>query len=253
MKGFLDYVSGDSILHRLNPLTKIILSLFMCVSCFISESHLFVIGIILISLVIGCIGGVFDRALLLLRGLVKISILLFLVQVFFVRTGDKLLVFPLNVYITDEGLLFSSLIVLRLIGATLPLALMLSVTQMNDLSNVLVSKLFIPYKYAFALTTAIRFIPVFSNEMAEIMEAQTSRGVKFDTKNLFKKIRLILPLCVPLLISSVKKIEANAISARLRGFHCRNKNSGYKQYKMKLSDWSVMAFSIFLIFLALYF
>lgn len=250
MKGFLDYAAGDSFLHRLNPMTKLLLALLMCVSCFISKEHFFIIGIIVLNLIVGYIAGVFDRTLLLLRGLIKISLVLFVVQVFFVRTGHILIHFPLNIYITVDGLLFSSLIVLRLIGATMPLALMLSITQMNDLSNVLVSRLFIPYKYAFALTTAIRFVPVFANEMSEIIEAQTARGVEFDTKNILKKIKLILPLCVPLLISSVKKIEANAISAQLRGFNLRQRGSGYKKYKMKAPDWAVAVFSALLIICA---
>ena len=112
----------------------------------------------------------------------------------------------------------------------MPIGLMLSVTQMSDLSNVLVEKVGIPYKYTFALTTTIRFIPLFTQEMSGIMEAQTARGVEFDTKNFFKKIKLLLPLCVPLLIGSVRKIDGAAVSTELRGFHLRTKESGYKKY-----------------------
>ena len=67
-------------------------------------------------------------------------------------------------------------IVLRLMGATLHLTIMLTVTKMNDLSNCLVKILHVPYKYDFTLTTAMRFIPVFMNEMSGITEAQTARG-----------------------------------------------------------------------------
>jgi energy-coupling factor transport system permease protein len=94
----------------------------------------------------------------------------------------------------------------------------------------------VPYKYAFVLTTAMRFIPLFSEEMAAIVEAQTARGVEFDTKNFVKKIRLLMPLCVPLLISSVRRIEVGAISAELRGFNLRNRASGYKRYAFGVSD-----------------
>jgi len=166
--------------------------------------------------------------------------LLFVVQILFVRDGNVLLSLPLGIVITDLGLSFSLLFVLRLFAATMPLALMLSVTQMSDLSNVLVSKVGIPYKYTFVLTTAIRFIPLFSQEMSGIMEAQIARGVEFDTKNFFKKIKLLLPLCVPLLISSVKKIDEGAISAELRGFNLRQKNSGYKAYNFSGLDFCAL-------------
>jgi energy-coupling factor transport system permease protein len=159
-----------------------------------------------------------------------------------VREGEILLRFPLNIYITDNGLLFSLLFVSRLIAATMPLTLMLSLTQMGDISNALNRYLRIPYKYTFVLTTAIRFIPLFSDEMAGIIEAQIARGVDFDTRNFFKKIRLLLPLCVPLLISSVRRIEGGAISAELRGFNFRGPSSGYKRYPFGLRDIAVLAF-----------
>lgn len=58
--------------------------------------------------------------------------------------------------------------VLRLMGAALPLTIMLTVTKMTDLSNCLVKILHVPYKYDFTLTTAMRFIPIFMNEMSAV-------------------------------------------------------------------------------------
>ena len=127
-------------------------------------------------------------------------------------------------------------LVLRLIGATMPLALLLSVTQMSDLSGVLVQRLHVPYKYAFTLTTAIRFIPVFADSLSGIMEAQTARGVAFDTKNPFKKLGLILPLCMPLLISSVGRIHDTAAAAEMRGFTLRTRESQSRRYTFKSGD-----------------
>jgi energy-coupling factor transport system permease protein len=184
------------------------------------------------------------KAVSLLSTLLKIGIVLFLLQIFFIRTGNIILKLPLTLYITDIGLKFSILLVLRLIGATMPLVLMLTVTRMSDLTNVFVQKLHIPFKYTFAFITALRFIPIFENEMNGIIEAQTARGVEFDTKNPIKKLKLVLPLCVPLLISSVKRIEGGAISAELRGFNVRQKNSGYKKYYFKVIDYSIMLMSV---------
>lgn len=115
-------------------------------------------------------------------------------------------------------------------------ALLLSVTQMSDLSGVLVQRLHVPYKYAFTLTTAIRFIPVFADSLSGIMEAQTARGVAFDTKNPFKKLGLILPLCMPLLISSVGRIHDTAAAAEMRGFTLRTRESQSRRYTFKSGD-----------------
>lgn len=244
MKGILEYSQGDTIIHRLNPLTKIVLALLLCISCFISNNIIVVICVIAIDVLIAYMANITNKAIALLTTLLKIGIFLFIIQVLFSRTGDIVLNLPLNLYITDIGLEFSILLVLRLIGATMPLVIMLTVTKMSDLTNVLVQKLHIPYKYAFAFITALRFIPIFENEMKGIIEAQTARGVEFDTRNPFKKLGLILPLCVPLLISSVKRIEGSAISAELRGFNVRKKSSGYKKYHLKTSDYSAMVMSI---------
>jgi energy-coupling factor transport system permease protein len=187
---------------------------------------------------------------MLLKTLAKFSVFIFLLQVLFVRGGNAIITLPFNFSITDEGIYLAFLVSLRLLAATMPLALMLSITQMNDLSNVLVLRLGIPYKYAFTLTTAMRFIPIFAGEMSGIMEAQASRGVELDTKNFCKKMRLILPLCVPLLITSVKKIEGSAIAAEIRGFNLRTKNSCYKRYPIGKNDIMVVLVSVLLLFAA---
>jgi energy-coupling factor transport system permease protein len=236
MTGLLDYIDKNSMLHRLNPLTKLAFALGLCAACFLSGSHLMVILIILCTLCLSALSGVLPRSVRIYLSLLKFSLVLFAVQIFFVREGAVLLRFPLNIDITSTGLSFSSLFVLRLIAAAGPLALMLSVTKISDICNTLVFYLRLPYKYAFALSTAMRFIPLFSTEMAEIMEAQTARGVEFDTKNFFKKLRLLLPLCAPLLISSVRKIEGAAISAELRGFNLRTRLSGSKSYPFRFLD-----------------
>ena len=252
MKGFLDYVPGDSLLHRLNPLTKLVLPLLICAACFTGDGLLFVLAIILLDVALAALGGVTGRALSMLKTLAKLSVFLFVIQVIFIGDGRVLLSLPLGLCITDQGIRFSLLLVLRLMGATLPLALMLSVTKPSDLSGALVGVLGVPYPYAFALTTAIRFIPLFSEEMAGIMEAQTARGVEFDTKNIFKKIRLILPLCVPLLISSVRKIDDGAVSAQLRGFHLRNRQSGVKRYGFAARDGAAILFGAGLLALGIF-
>jgi energy-coupling factor transport system permease protein len=72
--------------------------------------------------------------------------------------------------------------------------------------------------------------------MEGIMEAQISRGVELDTRNIIRKFKLLLPLCVPLLVSSVRKIEGGAISAELRGFKLRTRASLSKKYPLGILD-----------------
>ena len=86
------------------------------------------------------------------------------------------------------------------------------------------------------LSTAFRFVPIFATEFHDIQDAQKARGVDFDTKNIFRKIGLIAPLCVPLLMSSLKKVDVSAMSAEMRGFELRGYKSGYKEYPFAVRD-----------------
>lgn len=247
MTGLLDYIPGNSPLHRLNPLTKLFLSFSLCAACFLTANHFLVFGVIVINVNLAILGGILGRSLKTMFAVFKFSLIFFILQLFFVPQGKALITFPFNIVITDRGLLFSLLFVLRITAAAMPLTMLLSVTPMSDIANALTKYLGIPYKYTFVLTTAIRFIPLFSEEMAGIMEAQISRGVEFDTRNFFKKLRLLLPLCVPLLISSVRKIEGGAISAELRGFNLRGRTSAYKRYPLSRKDAGVLALCLLVI------
>ena len=242
MKGFLDYLHGDSVFHKMHPLVKILASVLICAAAFSSSNYIFLTGIILFNVLIAVIGngrreknGLLLRTLGILKGLLKMSFFLFILQLLAIRSGNVILALG-SFGITDLAIQKGLLLVLRLMGATLPLSVLISVTNLNDLSNTLVKVLHIPYKYAFTFTSAIRFIPVFSSEMSGIIESQKARGVDFEIKNPFKKFGMILPLCFPLLISSVRKIESTATAAELRGFYLRTRKSCTKVYPVKAAD-----------------
>ena len=242
MKGFLDFLPGDSILHTMHPLPKLIVAFFICISAFLSSNFFFLTGLIVLNLLLSALGegktkcGVFKRSLGILKGLSKISLFLFVIQLLCIREGEVIFYVVGNFGITGFAVKNALLLVLRLLAATMPLAIMISVTALTDFSNMLVSIFHIPYKYAFALTSAIRFIPVFSTEMTSIIDSQKSRGVDFEVKNPFKKLSMILPLCFPLLISSVRRIESMAVAAELRGVDLRNAKSCYRVYKIHFAD-----------------
>lgn len=128
---------------------------------------------------------------------------------------------------------------------------MLYITKLGDIANACCKVLHVPYKYAFTFTSAVHFIPVFMNDMKGIMEAQTARGVEFDSDSIVKKLQLMVPLCVPLLVSSVRKINSAAIAAEVRGFNLRTPASGYKEYPFSGKDVLAMVLCLALIALAL--
>lgn len=235
MLNVIDYVPGASLLHRMNPVSKLALAASIILATFLSQSWAMLVGLLMLTLALGAYAGVITRLVSLLRVLTPIALLMLILQLAFVRGGDQVLLFA-----TTEGLATGGRACLRLVGVALPLVLVLTVTKLTDLANACVEVLHVPYKYAFTFTTALRFVPIFTQEMNAIMEAQTARGVEFDTRNPFKKMSLMLPVCIPLLVTSVGKTDATALAAEQRGFYLRTRESSYKRYPLRAAD--AMAF-----------
>lgn len=242
MVNVIDYVPGATVLHRLNPVAKLALASGIIIATFLAASYPALVGLLVITLALGAYAGVFSRLASLLKVLLPLAAIMLVLQMIFVQGGERLVGF-----VTSEGLVTGSKACLRLLGVALPLVLVLTVTKLTDLANACVEILHVPYRYAFAFTTALRFVPLFGQEMNAIMEAQTARGVEYDTKSPIKKLQLMLPLCIPLLISSVGKTDATALAAEQRGFYLRTRESSYKRYPLQALDFAAIAVAAALI------
>ena len=245
MSGFLEYVPGNSFLHNMNPVAKLLASFVIVIACFTTSSFV-VLGIVLaldVALAASC--GMLKQALGLARAVAIFSLLLAVLALLFTPEGDVLVALPWG-YIGTESVLNALRIVLRLVACAVPLFLTFYVTKLTDMANALVKVVHLPYKYAFTFTSTVHFILVFMNDMNGIMEAQTARGVEFDG-GLMKRIGLMMPLCVPLLVGSVRKTNSAAIAAEVRGFNLRTRASGYKEYPFSAVDFAAFVVSILLV------
>ena len=239
MAGFLEYVPGESLLHRMNPVAKLACALILSVACFCTGNLVFLLGIVALDLALAASCSMTRQALGLARAVAAFSAVLALIALLTTPEGAVLAPLPWG-YVGTESVLAAVRIIVRLVACAVPLFLVMYVTQMNDLANALVKMAHVPYRYAFTFTSTVHFIPVFMNDMAGIMEAQTARGVEFDG-SFAKRLRLMAPLCVPLLVSSVRKTNSAAIAAEVRGFNLRTAASGYKTYPMAARDWAALA------------
>lgn len=249
MKGFLEYVPGDSFLHRMNPVAKLAAAVLVIAACFATQSFALLGVILVLDFVMAAQCGMMRQTVGLVKVVAAFSLLLAILALLFTPSGDVLVVLPWG-YLGTDSVLSAIRIVLRLVACAIPLFLVFYVTKLNDISNSLVKVLHVPYKYAFVFTETVHFIPVFMNDMSGIMEAQTARGVEFDC-GMAKKLRLMIPLCVPLLVSSVRKTNSAAIAAEVRGFNLRTRESGYKEYPFAGLDFAVMGAAIVLLVAAI--
>ncbi len=251
MNGLFDCSGGDGFIYRLNPSVKLLIAFAAGMTAFAVPG---IAGALLISafaVAAAALSGLGRKALSMALLLVKISALLFVIQLLCV-TGGNVIFSAGPVKVTDEGVKFSLLMVSKLIAASLPLMLALSATRRGDLANSLVQNCRLPYRYAFALTATLKFIPTLASEMAQVMEAQRARGIDFSVRNPIKKAALIVPLCLPLLLSCVRKIESSAVAAQLRGFDLRRRENGYKRYPIGPKEAAATAASAMVFFAAFF-
>lgn len=250
MARFLEYISGTSFLHRMNPLAKLACALLISIACFCTSNIIFLGCILALDIILARTCKMTRQAIGLAKAVAVFSLILALIALFTTPTGLVIAELPWG-YIGTGSLLAAFVIILRLIACAIPLFLVLYVTQLGDIANASCKILHVPYKYAFTFTSAVHFIPVFMNDMTGIMEAQTARGVEFDSGSIVKKIRLMAPLCVPLLISSVRRTNSAAIAAEVRGFELRTPQSGFKEYPFSRMDLLAMIGCVALVALAI--
>ncbi len=227
MSSFLEYVPGTSPLHRMNPVAKLAAAAAFALACFCSSNLAFLAVLLAAGFALAATCGMVRPAIGLAKAVFAFSLILAVVQVLTTPSGAVLVELPWG-YVGTGSLLAALTTVVRLV----------------------VKVLHVPYKYAFTFTSTIHFIPMFMNDMKGIMEAQTARGVEFDAGGIVRKVRLMVPLCVPLLVSSVRKTNSAAIAAEVRGFNLRTAASGYKEYPFVAADVAAMAGSLALVAIA---
>lgn len=249
MKGFLEFVPGDSFLHRMNPIAKLVSAFLIVAGCFVTGSFVLLACVLVLDAVLSARCKMTRQALGLAKAVAAFSFLLALIALLFSPSGDVLVALPWG-YIGTGSVVSALLIVVRLVACAVPLFLVFSVTKLTDMSNALVKVCHVPYRYAFVFASTVHLIPVFLNDMQGVMEAQTARGVEFDQGGIVNKARLMIPLCVPLLVSAVRKTDSAAIAAEVRGFNLRTRENGFKEYPFSAGDIAAMLLTVALLVVA---
>ncbi len=245
MNGFLEYVPGSSLIHRMNPVAKLLFAVVFAITCFCTGNLIFLCAMLAIAIACAVSCGMMRQTFGLMKAVFVFSLILAILLLLTTPAGDHLVSLPWG-YIGTGSILAAVTTIVRLEAAAIPLFLTFYVTKVSDLSNSVVKVLHVPYRYAFTFASTVHFIPVFMNDMKSIMETQTARGIEFDTGGIVNKVRLMVPLCVPLLVSSVRKTNSSAIAAEVRGFNLRTRASGFKEYPFAAADIVALLIAIVL-------
>lgn len=227
------YYQTESVIHRLDPRVKLLGTLIYIVSLFVGgtvigygAATVFLIGVIILSKV---------PVKFVLRGMKSLVFILIFSAMFIIlfTKGDNILAKFWIFTISEEGIISAVEMVYRLVLLLVGSSVMTLTTTPTDIADGL-EKAFSPLKYikvpvheiAMMISIAFRFIPILIEETDKIMKAQIARGADFETGGIIKKAKGLIPLLIPLIISSIKRALdlATAMEARCyRGGEGRTK------------------------------
>ncbi|TFG10739.1 energy-coupling factor transporter transmembrane protein EcfT [Candidatus Thorarchaeota archaeon] len=220
--GFMDVKSP---VHQLHPLTKLWMLLTLNTSIILYQNGAFgllVLSVLVLTFRLAKVS--LARLTRKMRFILVFSILLFIVQVLVTTNGTVFLYLIPRIGqvgpalpVTDYGISRGVSIMLRFLVIVLSSMLFVATTDPTLLSYAL-TDIGIPYRYAFGLVVALRFLPLFDQENETVRMAQHSRGIYPEVGGLHKILRTIRYTFFPLLVSALMKAESLSLSMDGRGF-----------------------------------
>ena len=247
------YFPGGSIIHRLDPRTKLIGLIGYIVALFLAKSYYSyaLMAIVLISL--SALAHIRPRTLLSgLKPLIFIVLFTGVINLFY-GSGEPLVQFWIF-KITANGIRNAVFMVLRimlLVCGTFLLTYTTSPLQLTDGLEKLLSPLkairFPVHELAMMMSIALRFIPTLIEETDKIMSAQRARGASFDTGKLIERARALVPLLVPLFVSAFRRADELATAMECRCYHAGEGRTRMKELRYAPRDGVALALCAVLI------
>jgi energy-coupling factor transport system permease protein len=248
MRPRITYQPGSSLLHRLHPLVKGAWLLLGTVLVFLVRSPWPVVAAVALLLVTFPVSGLRLSRLRGTRLFASTALLLGILQVLFVHDGDTLsTIGPLT--ITAGGLEAGVYIAGRFLVVVLLSYLFVLTTEPNDLAFALM-RAGLPYRYGFALVTALRLVPTFEQEGQIVYSAQLARGVRYDVRSPRRFLTLTRQFFLPLLVSALSKVDSLAVSMEGRCFGKYPRRTFLREVRITRRDWLALAFLVVVVAVA---
>lgn len=244
------YYQTDSVIHRLDPRVKLVATILFIVSLFVVDNFA---GYFIAAVFLACmvkISGVPFR--FMVKGMKSIVFLLIIAVIFnlFLTPGEAV-VTVWKLTITKEGIRIAMMMAVRLVFLIIGSSLMTLTTTPNNLTDGM-EKLMAPLKLfrvpvhevAMMMSIALRFIPILLEETDKIMKAQIARGADFESGNLIKKAKGMVPLLVPLFISAFRRANDLAMAMESRCYNGGENRTKMKPLVYKAGDYAAYAITV---------
>lgn len=236
------YFPGDSVVHRMDPRTKILLVIVYIILTFMINNfigYLVLAAFLFFSIITSHIPPKF-----VIKGLKPILVFVFITALFnlFLTGGEP--IFKWWIFtVTKEGLYFASFMVLRLVFLMLGTSLLTLTTSPIALTDGLerllkpFSKIGLPsHELAMMMTIALRFIPTLMEETDKIIKAQTARGACFDSGSLINRAKAMVPVLIPLFISAFRRADELATAMECRCYRGGRNRTRLHQLHYSIDD-----------------
>ena len=243
------YFPGNSLLHRLDPRTKILAVVLYIVALFLAK-HFFTYAIMFCVLALSiALSHVPLKSLF--RGMKPVVFILIFTAVLnlFYTPGEHVLFRFWILTVTMEGVVNAFFMVIRilmLIAGTFLLTYTTSPILLTDgLESLLgpLKKIKVPvHELSMMMSIALRFIPTLIEETDKIMSVQRARGADFESGNLLQRAKALIPLLVPLFISAFRRADELAVAMECRCYHGGEGRTRLRQLRYAARDWAVLAF-----------
>ena len=220
------YEEEKSLIHKLDPRTKLFISICLTVICLLTTNLLILIFLLLLSGLICIIGKEERKFTNLVISIVPILVIIFVVNFLFTKE-----------------ILNSLIISLRFLAMMGGFTLFFIFTAPEDFV-LMMETMHIPTGISFCFSLALRFVPVMAKEAERVVDAQRSRGLNLETKDPLKKLNALIPVFIPLIILSIRRSIEVAEALELRGFDVKAERSSVREIRMKLHDYFVVSLSL---------
>jgi energy-coupling factor transport system permease protein len=230
----ISMIPGDSVIHRINPIAKLVWVIGYIVLAFATQNILILGTMAVLAFLTGVVAGVVKPLLKAMIILIPIGSSLLALQIIapaverpWTQVGS---IGPLALY--GDGLYYGFVLLGRIVASLIIALVVVMTTHPSDLFTSL-AKLKMPYTLNFMLAMTLQLIPVFQREFGIIMSAQKSRGMKGTG------FSAVLPSFVPVFVGAIERVQQLSISLESRGFGSNGFKTSYRQVKVRAYDWVI--------------
>ena len=237
------YFPGTTVIHRLDPRTKLSLTVIYIAALFTAKGP--IAYALMFAALVACVVVSKISLKTIMKSLKPILFVLLFTMILNMLFTNGTVIFELWIIkVTREGLIFAGYMMARLVMlvtgtflltyTTSPLAL---TDGIESLLNPL-KKIKLPvHELAMMMSIALRFIPTLIEEADKIMSAQKARGADFETGNIIKRAKAMLPLLIPLFVSAFRRADELAVAMESRCYHGGEGRTRMKKLKMSAIDY----------------